>query len=98
MTWKQNGEMCVKEFEFAETNYYDAILMDIRMPVMDGIEAAKKIRASEKSDAKEIPIIAMTANAYDEDVKISMQAGMNAHITKPINTTLFYETLSYYIK
>ena len=73
--------------------YYDAILMDIRMPVMDGLAAARAIRALDRPDAKSIPIIAMTANAFDEDVQQSLQAGMNAHLSKPVEPENLYETL-----
>ena len=64
--------------------YFDAILMDIMMPVMDGYEATHEIRNSEKEDAKSIPIIAMTANAFDDDMKKSKTAGMGAHLSKPL--------------
>ena len=67
--------------------------MDIRMPVMDGLEAAKKIRAMEREDAKTIPIIALTANAFDEDVQRSMQAGLNAHLSKPVEPERLFEEL-----
>ena len=73
--------------------YYDAILMDVRMPVMDGLEATRAIRALDRPDAKSIPIIAMTANAFDEDVKQSLQAGMNVHLSKPVEPEHLYETL-----
>lgn len=73
--------------------YYDAILVDIRMPVMDGLNATRAIRALDRPDAKSIPIIAMTANAFDEDVKQSLQAGMNAHLSKPVEPEHLYETL-----
>ena len=69
------------------------ILMDIFMPVMDGLEAAREIRASGRPDAGSIPIIAMTANAYEEDRKRSREAGMNGHITKPISKNFLYKTL-----
>ncbi|MBR0410463.1 MAG: response regulator [Eubacterium sp.] len=73
--------------------YYDAILMDVRMPVMNGLDATRAIRELERADAGEIPIIAMTANAFDEDVQISLQAGMDAHLSKPVEPELLYETL-----
>ncbi|MEG2605493.1 MAG: response regulator, partial [Clostridia bacterium] len=72
---------------------YDAILMDIRMPVMDGLEAAKAIRALNRADARSVPIIAMTANAYEEDVEHSRAAGMNEHLAKPVEPALLYQTL-----
>ena len=80
---------------FAESapGTYSAILMDVRMPVMDGLEAAAAIRALDRPDAKRIPIIALTANAFDEDVQRSLQAGMNAHLTKPVDSEHLYQTL-----
>lgn len=81
----ENGQAAAEMFEASEAGYYDAILMDIRMPVMNGIEAAKRIRGSDKPDAMTIPIIAMSANAFDEDMKKSVECGMNGHLTKPID-------------
>ena len=72
---------------------YAAILMDVRMPVMDGLEAAAAIRALDRPDAKKIPIIALTANAFDEDVQRSLQAGLNAHLSKPVEPDALFETL-----
>ncbi len=79
-----NGREAVDMFLSHEPFYYDAILMDIRMPVMDGLEATKKIRTLEREDSGIIPIIAMTANAFDEDTRRSLECGMNGHLTKPI--------------
>ena len=73
--------------------HYDAVLMDIRMPEMDGLEATALIRDLDRSDAKTIPIIALTANAFDEDVQRSLQAGMNAHLSKPIDNDALFSTL-----
>ena len=73
--------------------YYDVILMDMRMPEMDGLEATRRIRAMDRSDAKSIPIVALTANAFDEDVQHSMQAGLNAHLSKPVDPDVLFETL-----
>jgi signal transduction histidine kinase/CheY-like chemotaxis protein len=89
----ENGKIAVELFSKHPAGYYDAILMDIRMPVMDGLEATRTIRAMERPDAKSIPIIAMTANAFDEDVQNSLQAGMNAHLSKPVEPERLYETL-----
>lgn len=89
-----NGQMAVEMFAASEVGHYDAILMDIRMPVMDGIEATTKIRAMDKADASTVPIIAMTANAFDEDVKMSMECGMNSHLTKPIDIKKVIKTLT----
>jgi CheY-like chemotaxis protein len=80
-------------FRDSEPGAYSAILMDIRMPVMDGLEATATIRALDREDAKRIPIIALTANAFDEDVQRSLQAGMNAHLTKPIEPNILYQVL-----
>lgn len=93
-----NGRIAVAMFNNSEINYYDAILMDIRMPIMNGIEAAKVIRSLNRSDSKTIPIIAMTANAFDEDIRQSKDAGMDAHLAKPINPKLLYSTLNRFLK
>ena len=77
--------------------YYDAILMDIRMPLMDGLTAATNIRHLSNADADSIPIIAMTANAFDDDIEKSKAAGMNAHLAKPIEPGRLYQTLSDFI-
>ena len=90
----ENGEIAVRMFSEHPAGYYDAILMDVRMPVMDGLMATKQIRAMEREDAKTIPIIAMTANVFDEDVERSMQAGMNVHLSKPIEPERLYETMT----
>ena len=89
-----NGQIAVEMFSSHPAGYYDAILMDVRMPVMDGLTAAQEIRALNRPDAKDIPIIAMTANVFDEDVEKSKQAGMNAHLAKPIEPEKLYDTLS----
>ena len=72
--------------------------MDMRMPVMDGLEASRTIRAMDREDAKTIPIIALTANAFDEDVQRSMQAGLNAHLSKPVVPEALFETLEGLVK
>ena len=92
-----NGEIAVEMFGGKPAGYYDAILMDVRMPVMDGLAATRAIRQLDHPDAKTIPIIAMTANVFDEDVEHSLQAGMNAHLNKPIEPERLYETLSRYV-
>lgn len=81
----KNGEELVNEFEKSAVGEYDAILTDIQMPIMNGLDAARAIRNSEKPDARKIPIVAMTANAFTEDIRRSIKAGMNAHIAKPID-------------
>ncbi len=89
-----NGEEAVSAFESHEAGYYDVILMDIRMPVMDGLEATKAIRGMEsRTDGRNIPIVAMTANAFEEDVKKSLEAGMNGHLSKPIDIKKMYALL-----
>lgn len=85
LDWAENGKICLDKFEQSEPGYYDAILMDVRMPVMGGYEATEHIRASSHPDAKKIPIIAMTADAFSEDIKKCLDCGMNAHTAKPIN-------------
>ena len=89
----ENGRIAVEMFKKSAPGYYDAILMDVRMPEMDGLEAASAIRAIDRADAKRIPIIALTANAFDEDVQRSLQAGMNAHLSKPVEPDHLYQTL-----
>jgi signal transduction histidine kinase/CheY-like chemotaxis protein len=89
----ENGEIGYEKFEQSPQDFYDAILMDIRMPVLNGLEATEKIRSLKRPDAGYVPIIAMTANAYDEDVKASIDAGMNAHLAKPFQPEILFETL-----
>ena len=89
----ENGRVAVEMFSASTPGSYSAILMDIRMPEMDGLEAAAAIRALDRPDAKKIPIIALTANAFDEDVQRSLQAGMNAHLSKPVEPDHLYRTL-----
>ena len=89
----ENGRIALEMFTGSEPGYYAAVLMDIRMPEMDGLEAARAIRALDRPDAARIPIIAMTANAFDEDVQRSLQVGMNAHLSKPVEPEHLYQTL-----
>ena len=89
----ENGKIAVELFESHAPGYYDAILMDMRMPEMDGLEATRHIRSMNREDAKTVPIIALTANAFDEDVQRSMQAGLNAHLSKPVEPDALFETL-----
>ena len=102
-TWKieaelaENGQVAVDKFKGSGPGYYDAILMDVRMPVLDGLGATEAIRALDHPDAKKIPIIAMTANAFDEDVQRSLQVGMNAHLSKPVEKDKLFEVLSWLI-
>lgn len=89
----QNGQEAVDMFEASPQGYYDLILMDVQMPVMNGYEATRTIRQSAHPDAKTIPIIAMTANAFSEDVADAVAAGMNGHIAKPIDVNALYKTI-----
>ena len=93
-----NGRIAVEQFAGHPEGYYDAILMDMRMPEMDGLEATRRIRAMDRQDAKSIPTIALTANAFDEDVQRSMQAGLNAHLSKPVQPETLFETLERLIR
>ena len=94
----ENGRQAVELFAAHPAGYYAAILMDMRMPEMDGLEATRVIRAMDRPDAKALPIIALTANAFDEDVQRSMQAGLNAHLSKPVQPELLFETLENLIR
>ena len=94
----KNGRIALEMFENHEPGYYDAILMDMRMPEMDGIEATKAIRSLDREDARSIPIIALTANAFDEDVERSLQAGLNAHLSKPVDSDELFRTLTELIR
>ena len=80
-----NGRAALAMFSNSRPGFYDAILMDLQMPVMDGYAATAAIRALDREDAKTIPIIAMTGNTFEEDINRSFEAGMNAHISKPID-------------
>ena len=94
----ENGRVAVEMFGSHPEGYYDAILMDMRMPEMDGLEATRAIRAMNREDAAAIPIIALTANAFDEDVQRSLQAGLNAHLSKPVEPEALFETLEELIR
>ena len=94
----ENGSEGVALFTASETGQYDIILMDVQMPVMDGYEATRAIRASVHPDANSIPILAMTANAFNEDVAAAVAAGMNGHIAKPIDVTALYRLLASHFK
>lgn len=89
----EDGKQAVESYDRAEPGYFDCIFLDINMPVMDGYEAARYIRESEKKDAKTVPIYAMTANAFASDVTDALNAGMNGHIAKPIEVDVLYKTL-----
>ena len=89
----ENGEEILKTFEQSDPGDYDMILMDVQMPVMNGYEATKAIRRSSHKLAKTIPIIAMTANAFSEDIQHSLAAGMNAHVSKPVEMKVLEKTI-----
>ena len=88
-----NGKQAVESFEESEIGYYDLIMTDVRMSVMDGLEEARRIRSMKRKDAKSIPIVAITADAYSEVQDITKEAGMNASLVKPIKTEIMCETL-----
>ncbi len=89
----ENGQIALDLFKASAPDYYDAVLMDLRMPVMDGFEATRRIRALDRPDADTVPIIALTANAFERDVKASLEAGMNVHLSKPADADELYRTL-----
>ncbi|WP_330652029.1 response regulator [[Clostridium] symbiosum] len=93
----ENGLRAIEMFSKSEAGFYDAILMDIRMPLMDGLTAAKNIRHLTNRDAGTVPIIAMTANAFDDDIEKSKAAGMNAHLAKPIEPERLFQVLYHFI-
>ena len=85
LDWAENGQKCVEMFEASQPGTYHLVLMDLRMPVMNGYEATRTIRAMERPDAKTIPIIAMTADAFSEDIHRCLECGMDAHVAKPLD-------------
>ena len=88
-----NGKEAVDIFNSSDIGYFDIILMDIRMPVMNGLDATRMIREADRQDAKTIPVIALTANAYNDEIKLCKEAGMNNHISKPVNIQIFYSVI-----
>jgi len=94
----ENGRQAVDDFLNPDSEPVDLILMDIRMPVMDGLEAARRIRASNHPRAKEIPILALTANGLEEDNREILEAGMNRRLSKPLSVSALYESIQYYVK
>ena len=92
-----NGQEAVEMFRQSQIGFYDIILMDIMMPVMNGLEAAKAIRSMERADAPAVPIIAMSANAFEEDVKKSLEAGINEHLIKPLDGKKVTDTMKKYL-
>ena len=97
LEWAENGQICLEKFQQSPLHYYDAILMDVRMPVMNGYQATQAIRALEREDAS-VPIIAMTADAFSEDVKRCLDSGMNAHVAKPMDVREVCRQLEKYIR
>jgi len=96
LEWAENGKVCIELFRNSEPGYYDAILMDIRMPIMNGYEATDAIRAMNRPDAS-LPIIAMTADAYSDDIQKCLNHGMNAHVAKPIDIDEIARILKKYL-
>ena len=97
LEWAENGQLCVDMFQRSQPGYYDAILMDIRMPVLNGYEATDAIRSLERPDA-DLPIVAMTADAYSDDIQRCLDHGMNAHIAKPIDLKEVVRVLKRYLE
>ena len=93
----ENGVDCIEMLNKAENNYYNIILMDIQMPVMNGYEATKRVRSLKDARKSQIPIIAMTANAFEEDKKMALASGMNDHVAKPIDMNVLLPTIMKYI-
>ena len=97
MTEARNDVEAVEKLSESAEGYYDMIFMDIQMPLMDGYEAARTIRALDRKDAAAIPIVAMTANAFEEDVREAYKAGMNVHLAKPVDLTELRRILHLYL-
>ena len=94
----ENGRLALERFQRSRPGEFDAILMDVQMPVMNGYDATRAIRALDREDAGRIPIIAMTANAFAEDEKAALDAGMNAHVAKPLDVELLKKAIRHYVK
>ena len=94
VTAVENGEEALNIFSASDPGFFDLILMDIQMPVLDGYEAARKIRSLERPDAGTVPIFAMTANAFAEDMEKSRQSGMDDHINKPIDLNELFDKMA----
>ena len=93
----ENGKVALDMFSQSPEGYYDAILMDLRMPILDGLETARKLRGLDRKDAGTVPVIALTANAFESDIQQTIEAGMNAHLAKPVDADAMYDALKYYI-
>ncbi|WP_330425890.1 MULTISPECIES: response regulator [unclassified Blautia] len=93
----ENGVACIDMFNKAKQNYYSLILMDIQMPIMNGYEASRRIRELKDGNKSQIPIVAMTANAFEEDKKMALASGMNDHVAKPIDMNVLLPTIMKYM-
>ncbi len=98
VTTAENGQIAVELFENSRQGTFDVILMDMHMPVMGGVEATKRIRAMAHADAQTIPILALTANDFEEDIRQTREAGMNDHLTKPFDMEKIFGALAAYAK
>lgn len=96
VTAAENGQIAVKLFQDNPPGTFDVILMDMHMPIMDGLEATKTIRTMERIDAQTIPILALTANDFEEDIRQTREAGMNDHLTKPFDMEKIFEAIVTY--
>ncbi len=92
--WAENGQFALQKFDDSPSGFYDVVLMDVQMPLMDGYEATRRIRTLDRCDAQTIPIIAMSANAFSEDIHASLESGMNAHLSKPIDMRRVLEAIA----
>ncbi|MGM9572207.1 MAG: response regulator, partial [bacterium] len=92
-----DGEEAVEKFKASPEHYYDLLLMDLQMPNLDGYQATEMIRSLERTDSQTVPIVAMTANAFDDDVVKCLTSGMNAHISKPLDLPIFYSVIRKYL-
>ena len=97
LDWAEDGQICLDKFQQSPEGYYDAVLMDIRMPRMTGYEAAKAIRGLNRPDALSVPIIAMSADAFSDDIQHCLECGMNAHMAKPVDVTELTRLLKRYL-
>lgn len=93
----ENGRRAVEMFNASAPGHYEMILMDVRMPVMNGYEATREIRRLEREDARQIPIVAMTADAFSSDIKMALNAGMNEHLSKPVSIKRLQEVLGQWL-
>ncbi len=98
VTAARNGMEAVELFNASDEGYFDVILLDVMMPIMNGLDAAKTIRGMERSDAADVPILAMTANAFQEDVAASLEAGMNEHLSKPLDEKVLLRTINRFVR